>query len=120
MYWNSISARSKDSVSVLVPARINSIPTGTKVIVANRTNLFRNIYICIYIRYSAGNSLLTVLNDWKIRAKLMIGRSEQDVLQCSMIWKIRARCIAVLNDWKIRARCIYFYFRISPDEPFLR
>ena len=24
------------------------------------------------IRYSAGNSLLTVLNDWKIRAKLSI------------------------------------------------
>ena len=47
MYQNSILAEIpagfKDSVSVLVLARINSIPARTKVIVANRTDLFRNI-----------------------------------------------------------------------------
>ena len=33
---------------------------------------FKHNKVYIYIRYSAGNSLLTVLNDWKIRAKLSI------------------------------------------------
>ena len=41
MYWNSVLAGFKDSVSVLVG--INSIPAGTELIVANRTDLFRNI-----------------------------------------------------------------------------
>ena len=44
MYWNSVPARFKDSIPVLVPTRINSIPAGTEVIVANRTNLFGNIH----------------------------------------------------------------------------
>ena len=47
MYQNSIPvgipAGFKDIILVSVPARINSIPAETEVIVANRTDLFRNI-----------------------------------------------------------------------------
>ena len=41
MYRNSMLAGFKDSVPV--STGINSIPAGTEMIVANRTDLFRNI-----------------------------------------------------------------------------
>ena len=37
--------------------------------------LYTVYIIIVFIRYSAGNSLLTVLNDWKIRAKLSINNN---------------------------------------------
>ena len=43
MYQNSIPAGFKDLIPVSVPARINSTPAGTEVIVANTIDLFRNI-----------------------------------------------------------------------------
>ena len=43
MYWNSVLARIEDSVLVPVLAGMKLIPAGTEVIVANRTDLFRNI-----------------------------------------------------------------------------
>ena len=42
MYRNSVPAGIKDSDPVLVPSGINFVPAGTEVIVANRTDLFRN------------------------------------------------------------------------------
>ena len=47
MYRNSvlvrIPGRFKDLIPVSILAGINSIPAGTEVIVANRTDLFKNI-----------------------------------------------------------------------------
>ena len=43
MYWNFVPARNEDSVLVLVLPRMELILAGTEVIVANRTNSFRNI-----------------------------------------------------------------------------
>ena len=52
MYRNSvlvrIPARFKDLIPVPVPAGINSIPAGTEVVVANRTDLFRNVSTLIF------------------------------------------------------------------------
>ena len=43
MYQNPVPAVFKDSVLVLVLAGINSILVRTEVIVANKTDLFKNI-----------------------------------------------------------------------------
>ena len=59
MYWNSVLARINDSVLVLVPAGMELNPAGTEVIVANKTDLFRNIsMLSLHGKIDVGSHLL--------------------------------------------------------------
>ena len=59
MYWNSVPTGIKDSVPLLVPARMELILARTEVIVANKTDLFRNIsMLSLYGKIDVGCHLI--------------------------------------------------------------